>query len=231
MNFGVVPPHDRKDENVHPILVGIAVDYLTRFMSGTPVSKAFATSYCGALSILEDPDFYGMQIKGLDGCSIIAAIRLAGFDTIYRTGRKSYRPVEGIEPNTATIENVRSMVETGSEFLKQYGPVISDGLTFEGGYTDTVQTGDGDFMTADTLWDFKCRVKPPTKEETLQIVMYWLMGLHSVHSDRCRNIRHLIFFNPRLGNIYTLDVTDISAEILHEIEITVIGYSENKAIF
>lgn len=36
-------------ENIHASLVGLAVDYLTRFMMGTPVEEAFKISLQGAL--------------------------------------------------------------------------------------------------------------------------------------------------------------------------------------
>ena len=32
------------DENVHASLIGLAVDYMTRFMSGTPATEAFKIS-------------------------------------------------------------------------------------------------------------------------------------------------------------------------------------------
>lgn len=127
------PPHDAKSENINPGLVGVAVDYLTRFMDGTPVEEAFKISYLGASFILEDAPWYGKQVTGLDDDSIVAAIRLAGFDTVYRAGSMTYRPVEEIEPNAETIENVRAMVEAGLAFFREYGPVVRDGITFQGG--------------------------------------------------------------------------------------------------
>ena len=71
----------------------------------------------------------------------------------------AYRPVEDIEPDGDTIENIRTMVERSLRFFNQYGPKVLDGLTFEGGYTGYVATGDGDFLTNDTLWDFKVSKK------------------------------------------------------------------------
>ena len=67
-------------------------------------------------------------------------------------------------------------------------------MTFEGGYTHTVNAGDGDFMTADTLWDFKVSKKKPTKDHTLQLIMYWRMGLHSIHPEY-KNVRYLGIVN------------------------------------
>ena len=225
------PPHDAKSENINPGLVGVAVDYLTRFMDGTPVEEAFKISYLGASFILEDAPWYGKQVTGLDDDSIVAAIRLAGFDTVYRAGSMTYRPVEEIEPNAETIENVRAMVEAGLAFFREYGPVVRDGITFQGGYTDVVNTGDGDFMTADTVCDFKCSVKPPTNKHTLQIVMYWLMGLHSQFAEDYRKVTRLGFFNPRLASVYTVNVADIPVETLHEIEAQVICYDDADAFF
>lgn len=37
--------------------------------------------------------------------------------------------------------------------------------------------------------------------------------------------------DPRLGNVYTLNLADIPAETLHEIEVSVIGYDESAAIY
>ena len=47
------------------------------------------------------------------------------------------------------------MVQRSLHFLECYGLKVLDGFTLEGGYTNTVSACDGDFITADTLWDFK----------------------------------------------------------------------------
>jgi hypothetical protein len=110
--------------------------------------------------------------------------------------------------------------------MKKYGPVVKDGFTFEGGYTDIVSTGDGDFMTSDTLWDFKVSNKSPTNVHTLQLLMYYIMGQHSIHKE-FRNIRKLGFYNPRLNAVYTLDVSAISSDVINDVSSNVIGYKTN----
>lgn len=72
---------------------------------------------------------------------------------------------------------------------------------------------------------------PITKDNTLQIAMYWLMGLHSVHAGMFRRIKRIGIFNPRLGVIYMVDVDAIPRDLLHFIEVKVIGYSEQQALF
>ena len=55
------------------------------------------------------------------------------------------------------------MVNRALDFFNKYGPVIKDGFKFIGGYTETITTGDGDFLTEDTLWDFKVSKKTATQ--------------------------------------------------------------------
>lgn len=213
------------EENVHASLVGLAVDYLTRFMSGASVEDSFQISMMGAKIIKEEKkaELLMADIKGLDDKSIENAVKLAGFDVCYRASIMGYRPVDEIEADDATIDNIRMMVERSLKFFEQYGPKVLDGFTFEGGYTDVVSSGDGDFTTEDTLWDFKVSKVKPKKEYTLQLLMYWRMGLHSKHSE-FKNIKYLGIYNPRMNIIYRLDVNDISAEVISEVEKEVIGY-------
>ena len=213
------------EENVHASLVGLAVDYLTRYMSGASVEESFQISMMGAKIIKEEKKAQKLMvgIKGLDDKSITNAVKLSGFDVCYRAGIMGYRPVDEIEPDAATVENIRTMVERSLKFFEQYGPKVLDGFTFGGGYTDTVSSGDGDFTTADTLWDFKVSKAKPKKEYTLQLLMYWRMGLHSKHSE-FKNIKYLGIYNPRMNVVYQLDVNDIPDEVISEVEKEVIGY-------
>lgn len=230
---GPKPALEQKKESVSANLVGSTVDYLTRFMEGVSVKEAFKISFLGADIVGESANAIRLAegITGLDDASIANACKLVGYDSAYRAGLMAFRPVEDIEADGPTCENIRTMVNLSLGFFREYGPVTRDGITFEGGYTDLVNTGDGDFMTADAVWDFKVSVKPPTNKHTLQIVMYWLLGMHSVYAEDYKAVKRLGFFNPRLGMVYTIDVADLDREMLREIEVKVIGYDSEKAIF
>ncbi|WP_206215075.1 hypothetical protein [Adlercreutzia sp. ZJ138] len=219
------PLLDHTEENINAGLVGLAVDYLTRFLEGSPVEEAFKISHAGAGLIDETDKCENIlaNITGYDDASITAACQAAGYDVLFRAGPMGYKPVEEILPNKATIYNIQEMVSRSRKFFQQYGPVVLDGMTFEGGYTPTIATGDGDFMTADTIWDFKVSVKPPTNKHTLQLLIYWRLGLHSIHPEY-QQVEKLGFFNPRLGTVYTLPVDRIPAEVIQEVESEVIGY-------
>lgn len=222
-------------ENIHATIIGTAVDYLTRFMMGTDVVEAFKISCRGAylaknrfkqeksLDIASELVF---NIKGLDDDSIINACKLVTFDVWYRNPMSAFmaKGVDEINPDKDTIENIRIMVERSVEFWTIYGPITKDGFTFEpNGYTETISDGDGDYLTIDTLWDFKVNKAKPTNKITLQLLIYWIMGQHS-GQDIYENISKLGIFNPRLNIVYTVDVNTISPEIIQEIERDIICY-------
>lgn len=224
-------------ENIHATLMGMAVDYLTRFMMGTPVEDAFSISLMGAscLDLFMNKTMGKKElaqnnakkllkgIKGLDNESIKNACKLVGYDVCFRAGVVGYRPVEDIEPNIGTIENIVIMVNRCLSFWKQYGPIVKDGFTFEGGYTNTISSGDGDFLTNDSLWDFKVSKAEPTSKHTLQLLIYYIMGCHSIHSE-FKKIEKLGIFNPRKNKIYLANVATISPEIIKKVSVEVIGY-------
>ena len=70
--------------------------------------------------------------------------------------------------------------------MDRVGPVVWEGFTFDGGYTDRVTSGDGDLLTADGLWDLKVSRWPPNPTYTLQLLVYWRLGLHSTHPEYLR---------------------------------------------
>ena len=243
------------EENVSANMVGSVVDYLTRFMSGTPVDEAFKVALIGAnrlylawssgqLCFAGDVDArlefddemstvpttakkLAADIKGLDDASIVAAVRLARYETVYRAGSQAYimgwKPYAAADPDAPTIANIRAMVERALAFLDVYGPKVLDGFTFEGGYTPTVATGDGDFTTADTLWDFKTSKLPIKKEHTLQLLMYWRMGLRSTHPE-FRDVKFLGVYNPRTNVSSRLAGADIPVDLIEEVDRDVIVY-------
>lgn len=212
-------------ENIHSGLVGLAVDYMTRFNSGTSLQEAFKISLKGAALIRDDKFAQKLLkgVKGLDDQSICNACKLVGYDVCFRAGTIGYKPVEEIEPDKDTIQNIRNMVQRSLKFIEEYGPITKDGFTFEGAYTEFVSSGDGDFLTESTLWDFKVSNKAPTNAHTLQLLMYYLMGVHSRHKE-FKTIKSIGIYNPRLNNVYLLEISSISPEIIEEVSTKVIGY-------
>ncbi len=219
-------------ENIHATIIGIVVDYLTRYIMGTELIDVFNISCHGAIlakkmgykNAVKAAKKYFSNIDGLDNESIINACKLATFDAWFRNpiGAMIAKTAEETNPDFDTIENIKIMIKRSISFWKKYGPIMKERFTFEEkGYTETVNTGDGDFLTEDTLWDFKVSKNNITNKHTLQILMYWIMGQHSGKSELKKNLG---IFNPRLNVVYTLDVENISPNIIKMIENEVICY-------
>ena len=221
-------------ENIHASLVGLAVDYMTRFMMGAEREEAFSISLKGAMTLdlfTGDKKQSSMKnavkllsdIKGLDKKSITNACKLVGYDVCFRAGIMGYKPVDEIIPDKDTIENIVTMINRSLSFWKEYGPITKDGFTFEGGYTDTISTGDGDYLTKDTLWDFKVSKDAPKPQHTLQLLVYYIMGMHSIHKE-FKSIKNLGIYNPRMNKVYTIGIDMIPQSVIDEVSKEVIGY-------
>ena len=217
-----------KEENIHSSLIGLAVDYLTRLMLDTPPEDAFKISLLGASIIGEERKAYDLLklIKGIDNSSIYYACKLVGYDVCFRAGPMSFKAVDEIEADTNTINNIKIMVKRSILFFNKYGPITKDGFSFDGGYTKIIDSGDGDFLTSDTLWDFKVSKNNPTSAHTLQLLIYYIMGIHSIHNE-FKSIKKLGIFNPRTNCVYLQNISDIPQEIMNEVTTEVIGYNNN----
>ncbi len=224
-----------ESENVHPSIVGMTVDYLTRFIMGADKKDAFKISCFGAeiaekkfmqYGTIDDSVKLLSKIKGLDRMSIINACKMVSYDVWYRNPFNAFtaKGANEINADSVTVQNIKIMVERSMTFWNEYGPIVRDGFDFKpDGYTATVNAGDGDYLTEDTLWDFKVSKSKPTNKHTLQLLMYWIMGQHSGQGIyKC--ITKFGIFNPRLNTVYLLKVDDISPEIIEEVEKNVICY-------
>lgn len=215
------------DENVPAILMGIAVDYMTRFMSGEEKEEAFKISLMGASIIFEADEAQDLlsYIKGLDDTSLDCALKLCGYDVIYRKGSIHYRPDIEIEPDVETLENFRILVSRSLDFLKEFGPVVLSGFKLDGAYTDIIRKGDGDYLTTDTLWDFKVSKGKLDKNQTMQLMIYWRMGLRTAHPEFQR-IKYLGIYNPRKNEASRIAIADIPNDIIKIVDREVIGYPD-----
>lgn len=179
----------------------------------------------------------GLVMAVIDEGTVRAACQLAGYDVGGRNDPRlwnSEHGAAGTVPNELTITHVAIMLARTQAFFAEYGPVTNDGFVFadpkrfllgeRGGYTDLVDSGDGDFLTADTLWDMKVSANKPTKDNTLQLLMYFLMGKESGLPEFA-GLTHVGLFNPRLGTVHRLAVSDVPPETIATIRSDVIGYA------
>lgn len=170
----------------------------------------------------------------IDDTAVRVACQLVSYDVGKRAGVMFYKPEYSlIPPDETTTAHILNMVARAQAFFLKCGPVTKDGFVFadakkflmgeRGGYTDVVDSGDGDFLTADTLWDFKVSKAKPSKDHTLQLLMYFLMGKASGLPEFATQTQ-VGLFNPRLNSVHVLAVADVPADVMDTIRHDVIGY-------
>lgn len=186
-------------ENISASLIGISVDYLTRTImeKRKAIGLNFVTSILGATALGQEQYAYKLldEVTGLSDKSIIAVCKLASFDICFRAGVNVYKTIENVTPDKPTIDNIAIMVDRACRFFALDGPLVSTGFTFEGGYTSTISSGDGDYLTERTLWDMKNIRSEITNKHTLQILVYYIMGMHLICPE-FYDIQTLGMFNP-----------------------------------
>ncbi|MCV3754347.1 hypothetical protein [Ureaplasma zalophigenitalium] len=101
------------------------------------------------------------------------------------------------------------------------------GFTFPGGYTNKINTGDGDFILGDYLCDIKVSKNKFTSKQTLQVLIYYLMGLKSINHEIFQKIKYLALYNPKLNLFKVIEISSIDKSIIKTINHDVIGYNEN----
>lgn len=233
---------DPQEENIHYRLIGSVVDSLTRFLLRHNVKKAFEMSFTGAIlarqyflrhHIFNRPHYntaahLASKIARLDDESIEAACKLVSFDVWAMNNPREAMlgpcPSD-IRPNADTIRNIRIMTERGIRFIDTYGPLRQAGFSISSGdCTIAVDSGGGDFLTEDGLWDFKVSNQMEVMPVwSLQILMYYIMTQHS-HDEMYQNVRRIGFFNPRQNSVHQIFVKDIPPETMEMVARDVIGY-------
>lgn len=219
-------------ENVHASLIGMAVDYLTRYILTSDLEDSFKISLLGARTInkIRTANKLMRGISGKDDQSIINAIKLSGFDVLYRSGRFGYIPVNQIKPDIDTVENVRIMVQRTLNFFKLYGPLVLSGFSFEGGYTKIIASGYADYLSEDTLWDLKVLKNHISKNHIMQLLIYCRMGLRSDY-ETFKNVKFLGIYNTRKNKVFIYDLCKLPYEIIRIIDEEIIGYTKSFFIF
>lgn len=219
------------EENLPPAIVGLAVDYLTRWVMGSSLSEAFIISVMGGFAggKAEDVAEHMCGIRGLDDDSIECACRTCMYDSYYRARRAPKTDPFLTFVDHQTCENIRIMIERSKRFFEVYGPITVSGPKFPGAYTGLVGAGDGDYLTESTIWDFKVSKNIPAKEHTLQLAIYYIMGKHST-DNHFETVRNIGIFNPRLNIVFILDMSEVPKETMRRIEAEVIGYEESECI-
>lgn len=231
---------DHTVESVHTSVVGSAVELLTRIATGTPVKEALSwegivatragtQAYSEARQLIDEMDYTVALYAEEDGDELlsddllVAACRLVSLLSAAH-GHWQYDPrTPTADVDELTIEHIRTMVTRSVAFFRHYGPVLAHGLVVTGAAEGTVDWGEVDFLTADTLWDFKVIVKPPSSVHTLQLLMLWIMGTRQPRPE-FKAVVHVGLFNPRQNVVYRISVDAIAPDTIAAIASEVLGY-------
>lgn len=225
---------DIKQENISPSTVGLVVDYLTRLHFEKDIFKVFDISLRGFnLHNVIERDIYNqlidllvsVKLHTIQSDELIKVVCLvAPYDAIYRAGVPANQIAPKM-PNEATIRHIRIMVNRTIKLFENSKRLFTN-ITFRGGYTNLISTGDGDFATEDTIYDLKVSKQGLNSKQTLQIYLYYLLAKRS-GQDKYKNINKIAIYNPRLDIEYVCNIKDIPKNIEQKVKSDVMGINKD----
>ena len=146
------------------------------------------------------------------------AVKLANIEVMFRLVTLP----DKAEPDIQILESVSLMSERCKDFFGR--SVKLCGFDFEGGYSERITSGNGGYLTNDTLWIITVS-DSVTSYDTLLVSVQYIMGLHSYISPYFKKLKRLGIYNPRLDAEYTLNICDIPKKVIQEISKHIIQYS------
>jgi hypothetical protein len=225
---------------VSPATRGVIVDYLTRAMIHTlyqdknPVGTAFRIPLMGARA-RGDESLAMEHIKAIEGelvanldnpdysILITHAYQLTAYDSFVRCGLYD-ETIKDTTPNEADIDGISRMVQIAYSYFKEGDDFLHTGISFLGAYTKQLAASDCDITTLDSLIDLKTSKSKPSAQDTFQLLLYYILGLQE-KPGQFGGMDYIKILNPRLNKLYSLDVDDISQDLIEEVE-RLIGSSE-----
>lgn len=211
--------------------VGEAADYLSRYIYGdVTLRDAFAIPLTGAALVGDSDNAEQLlsAVKGTDAKSLRAALKLVCYDSCLRAGASLQMARNSIEARDhfarSECKLLHQILDNEKVFYATFGRITRSRLTFPGGYSATIDSGDGDLCTKDTLWDLKCSRHKPKKEDTLQILVYYIMAINSDDAVNYADIQYLGIMNPVMGLYYRIKISEIPNETFYAVCKDVIRY-------
>lgn len=234
------------NENISPITAGLVVDYLVRYKITKDKNLAFDIPLLGIRSLdltLQSPlgailknqfgnDFDPIELSNelfndlnlnFNDDSIIAACKLTAFDVAYRRSALDFTGIDDINPDEQTINQIKELVNRSLKIFDEYGGIIDSGFSFKGAYTKQIINGDADYLSPNILWDMKNIKGYIDKSHTIQLLIYWRLGMKS-NPEKFSDVNFLGIINPRKDETYLYDLSNINEQLVEFVDKEIIGY-------
>ncbi|MDO4220188.1 MAG: hypothetical protein Q4D22_03095 [Candidatus Saccharibacteria bacterium] len=227
---------------IPPSSLGTLFDYLLRtemyISSGVEtmdaIMNSFFTSVKGATRVNEFDKVRDLMINLYDCYNrkkenyrkiVSLAVQLVRYDTAFRSGYfdPNEKPYKVAEEEASIIDY---MLKATQIYLMTHEKITRLGVSFNAIGAKNCAPSDADLLGEDALIDIKLIRKEPTSQHTLQLLLYYIMGLHEYH-DEFVGVKYLKVLNPRKGKIYSYDIAKIDIDTLKHVEKNIMGYNES----
>ena len=139
-------------------------------------------------------------INSLGSDTVINAIKLTGFDRIVKNGFSDYQ--EPPIPPVKVIYDIVDLVYRCINFFNERN-ITETGFAVNGGKRTLVSFGEGDYLSKTELIDLKVSKTIFSSAWSLQVLMYYIMGLHN-NELKFNSIDYIGIYNALKNEFYKI---------------------------
>lgn len=245
--------NNSNDARKYSSSIGLIIDYLTRFYWTNNIEYSFDITIRGFKDIVEkyklkNKNYVKEKLESIKKSfernkefnqhSIQASYQIVRFDAAYRAGyfnenwvnknkindldlMPSYLVINTLNALKRLIDFIGTLKQV--KFYLTFQNDKDKNLDLDFGYSFFIKSGDGDFCDGDTLYDIKCSKNIPTENDTLQLIIYFILAKHS-EQQIYDNLKFIALVNPILNTIWKYDVSKFNNQLYKELEKNLLGF-------
>lgn len=159
------------------------------------------------------------DMGALTSKQIMAFVALSKFEDSYRGGYGAFGDInfaKKIDP--VSEKHLQIMLNRSKDLFDKIGyPTVID-FAINGADIKTNIYGDGDYLSPDYVLDYKCYTKDRLDRSIIsQLQLYYCLGKRIKKYDEFKTVHQLMIFNPRYGNLHTLNLKGITSQCYKDV--------------
>lgn len=159
------------------------------------------------------------DMGALTSKQIMAFVALSKFEDSYRGGYGAFGNINFTKKIDSVSEtHLRIMLNRSKDLFDKIGYPTVTNFAINGDDIKTSIYGDGDYLSPNYVLDYKCYTRDRLDRAIIsQLQLYYCLGKRIKKYDEFKTVHQLMIFNPRYGNLHTLELKGLSKDYYKDV--------------